>query len=332
MSRKSLSVLVVILFFSCFNLARAEVIINEVQLSPTTGRFLEIYNTGDSSVDLTGWYIQRKTATGNSFGSLVSKPNFEGKTIVAHDYFVISRDSLSSSDIILDSLTLTESNTIQIKNQSGEITDKLGWGSSSDCGDVCPPNPSLGESIQKTPAGWLASAPTPGAFNQSAPVNNNKENTVTSNNEETPPPPAPTPVITSNDTASNGGSSADATYQKAEEPPVAVAQIVVEPTPVVVSSSNIKKEEEPAKSVESSLPELKERSVKVKVAKLSPVPFSNLTASVVSSDTVKNTSFRAYLLTTILTILIGVATGAVYFIRQKRIVAKTGDDFKILDE
>ena len=134
MYKKIIPVFFGIALLALFNFAQAEVVINELQLSPAEERFLELYNTSDEAVDLTNWYIQRKTATGTSFGSLVSKPNFEGKTIAGHDYFVISRASLLSSDIILDALTLTESNTIQIKKSEEEVIDKIGWGSASDCG------------------------------------------------------------------------------------------------------------------------------------------------------------------------------------------------------
>ncbi len=154
--------LLLIIFFSSSSLAQASVIINEVQLFPTEERFLELYNTGDLTVDLTNWYMQRKTATGNSFGSLVSKTNFGNKTIGARDYFVISRKSLDNSDIILDNLTLTESNTIQIKNSNEEVVDKVGWGNSNDCAGSCPPNPPEGQSIQKTGNNsWVLALPTP---------------------------------------------------------------------------------------------------------------------------------------------------------------------------
>lgn len=172
--------------FSSFNLARADVFINEVQLSPTEERFLELYNDGDSAVDLTGWYMQRKTATGDSFGSLVSKPNFEGKTISAHDYFVISRVSMNNSDIVLGTLTLTESNTIQIKKSEAEVVDKVGWGDAADCGNPCPPNPGEGQSIQKTGTGlWIVSTSTPGASNsnQTSAFNDSNDNNYSNNDD-----------------------------------------------------------------------------------------------------------------------------------------------------
>src|SRR3989338_8576223 len=160
----------IILFFSLgFNLAWAEVVINEIQLLPTTERFVELYNTGGEAVDLAGWYMQRKTTTGNTFGSLVSNPNFAGKTIGAHGFFVISSNSLSNSDIVLSDLTLTESNTIQIKNSNEEVVDKVGFGSVSDCGNPCPSNPPEGQSIQKTENGsWITATPTPGDANENS--------------------------------------------------------------------------------------------------------------------------------------------------------------------
>jgi hypothetical protein len=72
---------------------------------------------------LTNWYIQRKNQGRDNFASLVSKTYFENKTIGAYGYFLISRESLESADVVLNSLTLTESNTIQIKNPNGEVVD-----------------------------------------------------------------------------------------------------------------------------------------------------------------------------------------------------------------
>ena len=187
--RKLVLILAIFLFFSKFNFAQAEIVINEVELSPTGERFLELYNTGNEVVDLTDWYMQRKTANGSSFGSLVSSPNFEGKIINANGYFVISKNILNNSDIILDSLTLTESNTIQIKNSSGEVVNKVGWGDSNDCDSSCPSNPVEGKSIQKTETGsWIVSTPTPGVVNVNSATsfnNNNLTNTSSSTSTTT---------------------------------------------------------------------------------------------------------------------------------------------------
>ena len=102
-----------------FNRAFASIFINEIRPYPTESRFIELYNNSSTEVNLTDWYIQRKTETGETFSSLVSSTYFENKKISPNDYFLISRASLSGADIILDNLTITLSNTIQIKNQSG---------------------------------------------------------------------------------------------------------------------------------------------------------------------------------------------------------------------
>lgn len=146
MSKKLILILVVVVFLSKFNLAQADVVISEVKISPIEDRLIKLYNDGSSAVDLTGWYIQRKTQTGASFGSLVSKTYFENKKIEQGGYFLISR-SLDNSDIILGSLTLTESNAIQIKNSEGAVVDKVCWGDVNDCSGNNLPNPSPGQSI-----------------------------------------------------------------------------------------------------------------------------------------------------------------------------------------
>ena len=188
MSKKFIFVLVGIVFFFGFKLANAGVIINEIQLSPTDGRFIELYNSDSSSLDLTGWYIQRKTLTGTTFSSLVSNPNFENKSIGANGYFLISRSSMENADIILSNLTLTESNTIQIKNSAGEVVDKVAYG---DADESVAANPSEGQSIQRNSSNsWTISSPTPRVENSSSGNNNTNntgeenDNTDTGTNEE----------------------------------------------------------------------------------------------------------------------------------------------------
>ncbi|MBN2197622.1 lamin tail domain-containing protein [Candidatus Wolfebacteria bacterium] len=131
------------------NIQYPKILINEIQTSPLEKRFIELYNPNNSSIDLTNWYIQRKAQNGNSFNSLVSKSYFEGKSIPAKDYFLISREEIENSDIVLNNLTLTESNTIQIKNPKGETVDKLGWGETNDCEENCALNPNENQSIQR---------------------------------------------------------------------------------------------------------------------------------------------------------------------------------------
>src|SRR3989344_9531477 len=144
-------ILVVAILFLLPSVAFAQILFNEVTLSPTEERFIELYNSGDTDVDLTGWYIQRKTATGSTFGSLVASSKFENKIIKARGYFLIARSAFPFADISLDTLSLTESNTLIIKDSEREVIDQLAWGALDE-----------GKSYQKTITGeWVTSARTP---------------------------------------------------------------------------------------------------------------------------------------------------------------------------
>jgi len=99
-----------------------KILISEVQILPIEQRFIKLYNPNNLPVDLTGWYLQRKTETADSWSSCVSSVNFEGKTILPGGYFLISRtDNLAN--IVLNSLTLTENNSLVLKDPNGEISD-----------------------------------------------------------------------------------------------------------------------------------------------------------------------------------------------------------------
>ncbi len=137
-------------FFCAKKIAASQsILINEIQIYPTESRFIELYNPNDFPVDLTDWYLQRKTQTGSSFTSLVSKTYFNGKSIGAYGYFLIYRSALSNSDIVLNTLTLSEANTLQLKNSDGDIVDKVGWGAVSDCEGSCALSPTENQSLQR---------------------------------------------------------------------------------------------------------------------------------------------------------------------------------------
>ena len=123
----------------------SKVLISEVKISPIDERFIELYNPNNYDVDLTNWYIQRKTQSSNSWGSSVSSPKFEGKTILANGYFLISKLN-TIADIQLD-LTLTTSNSLILKNPNGEISDKLGFGNAQDFETTSTINPPDSQSI-----------------------------------------------------------------------------------------------------------------------------------------------------------------------------------------
>ena len=161
-TQKTLLILSIIVFF-VFEVRgiEAKIVINEIQISPTANRFVELYNDSSNEVDLTGYYLQRKTSTSDKYTSFVTSTKLSGKKITANGLFLISKDSLG-----LESLTITESNSIQLKNSKQEVVYKVGLGESSDCGNICIPNPREGKSIQRiTDEDWIEGEPTPGYNN-----------------------------------------------------------------------------------------------------------------------------------------------------------------------
>ncbi len=115
-------------------LASQSILINEALIKPLENRFIELYNSSSSPVDLTGWYLQRKTQNGTNFDTLVSKTYFKDKTIGANSYFLISRTSMANADIVINGLTLAGSDTIRLKKSESEIIDTVFLGLAPDDG------------------------------------------------------------------------------------------------------------------------------------------------------------------------------------------------------
>lgn len=128
-----------------------KIMISEVKaagLDDEKNEFVELYNPNNIYVDLTGWYLQKKTATGEDWSTFASKKLFDGKTILAGDYFLISREGYfaGTADVFTTS-AITEDNSFALKNPNGEITDKLGFGNAKDPELLAAVNPGPGQSI-----------------------------------------------------------------------------------------------------------------------------------------------------------------------------------------
>ncbi|KKP89392.1 hypothetical protein A2456_00735 [Candidatus Nomurabacteria bacterium RIFOXYC2_FULL_36_19] len=181
--KKLIFIIVVALFFSLFNLARAEVLINEVQVKPTGESFIELYNFG-SSQDLTNWTIKRRTASGSEY-SLVSASRLKDKSISANSYFLLVNENyigeITPDTMWAKSYDLANDNTILLYNENENLISKISWGGVVDCTSSCPANPPEGQSIQKTSNGsWVSATPTPGAVNSSLSSDSNNSNNTSS--------------------------------------------------------------------------------------------------------------------------------------------------------
>ncbi|MDI6591341.1 MAG: lamin tail domain-containing protein, partial [Patescibacteria group bacterium] len=127
-----------------------KILISEIQIESQTSEkddFVELYNPNSEDVDLTNWYLQRKTKTGSDFSSYAPKNLFSGKIIKKHDYFLIANASSTFSADATTTHPLTSDNTLYLKNPNGEVVDKVSWGEAQDYETATTSNPKAGESI-----------------------------------------------------------------------------------------------------------------------------------------------------------------------------------------
>lgn len=110
-----------------------QVLINEIQTeSPNSQQddFVKLYNPNDAAVDLTDWYLQRKTANASEFSTYAPKTLFAGKTIQTHGYFLIANASanFATSADATTTHPLTKNNILALKNPNGEVVDEKNTG------------------------------------------------------------------------------------------------------------------------------------------------------------------------------------------------------------
>lgn len=129
-----------------------KILISEVQiagLNDSKQEFVELYNPNNEVVFLNDWYLQRKTKNGDDWSSYASRTVFAGKKIVAKSYFVICRQDYNPNGMCNIGITssLTEDNSLIIKNPNREISDMVGWGEAQDFEALAIENPLDGASI-----------------------------------------------------------------------------------------------------------------------------------------------------------------------------------------
>lgn len=155
-----------------------KILISEVQiegLADSKEEFVELYNPNATDVDLTSWYLQRKTKSGSSYATFAPNTLFSAKKITSKGYFLIAREGFLSgaADIFVEN-PLTEDNSLILKNPNGEISDKVGWGQAQDFESFPTINPMPGYSIGRNgdeqdtnmnSVDFTATNPTPKAKN-----------------------------------------------------------------------------------------------------------------------------------------------------------------------
>ena len=187
MSKKLILVLVVNVFFLHVNLARAEVIINEVMYAPVQSdsynEWIELYNTDlSSSVDLTnltlcGTADTDKIKSGYIKKGATSVSNDDGMMLQAGQYAIIT-DGGSGTEVYDNfsipsnalSLHVDSSSMCGGLSNNGEEIKLLGLSpaNSFDYTRYIDKANGDGNSLQKISGSWVGAIPTPGMPNQTS--------------------------------------------------------------------------------------------------------------------------------------------------------------------
>ena len=173
------------------------VVINEAQTSGGTGHtnddFIELHNTTDAPIDLTGWQLRKKTKT-DSTATGASLKSFSADAgmmieLPAGGYLLWANSNgafkLSTDAQFISTSTLTDDNSIALFDADNTLVDAVTWGSGHTSpfspSAAYPTNPPANTSIERNLASGILSSqahPTP-------------QNTATIRTE-----PLPTPVTT----------------------------------------------------------------------------------------------------------------------------------------
>lgn len=165
MRRRNWFPVLALLFFALPAFARAAVMINEIAWMGTAvsanAEWMELYNSGDASVDLTGWHLI--AANGSPSIALAGSIDADG-------YFLLERTSDASvpdvtADQIYTGALVNTGTTLTLTDSSGNVVDQVIGG--ANWANVGGDNASK-ETAQRTSSGWETAIATPRAMNAGA--------------------------------------------------------------------------------------------------------------------------------------------------------------------
>ncbi len=130
------------------------IVISQIQIAGTAGandEFVELYNPTDTNIDLTGWRLSKKTATGTTYQHLITSMT---GSIAPNSYLLIAHPSstvVPTADKLYSStnVSLTANNTIYLFSDAGiTLVDKVGIGTATDFETApFPQNPDIQQSL-----------------------------------------------------------------------------------------------------------------------------------------------------------------------------------------
>jgi len=126
----------------------ATILFSEVLMgSPTNAsdEFIELFNASGSDIDLSGWQISYKSATGTTW---YKKATIEpGKVLAPNSYYLIA--TLIDADTKMSSGLAQTGGNLRITDSAGNVIDKLAWGNGDSPLGQAADYPQAGESLSR---------------------------------------------------------------------------------------------------------------------------------------------------------------------------------------
>ncbi len=117
--------------------AADHVVISELETRGATAydEFVELYNPTDNAIDLAGWRMQYKSATGTTYSDKVTMSS--GAVIPAHGFFLIAASSgnytgSTTPDVLFAAGLADAGGHVRILDASSVEVDRVGWGTAID--------------------------------------------------------------------------------------------------------------------------------------------------------------------------------------------------------
>ncbi|MEA3272200.1 MAG: lamin tail domain-containing protein [Patescibacteria group bacterium] len=138
------------------------IVINEVQIAGATAtdEFVELYNPTNAKIDISGWKLQYKSDTGDTWSSKVGDGLPSNSKIEPYSFFLLASKSYDGdiSPNYIHNANWGLGNTaghIRIIDNNDNQIDKVGYGSTANSPETSPaPNPSANQSIERGLAGY----------------------------------------------------------------------------------------------------------------------------------------------------------------------------------
>jgi len=132
MKRVYISFISFVLLLCSFGVSKAvskDILITEIQTGSevsATEEFVEIYNNGVDSKDISGWSLYYKSATGTAW---YKKATVANKLLGSGQFYVFSANL--PGDISYSSTLSQTGGNVQIRDKAGLVVDQFGWGNAN---------------------------------------------------------------------------------------------------------------------------------------------------------------------------------------------------------